>query len=101
MGEATEKKRVFEKVGPCLYRYTATGTYYALLKVKGRQVRRSLGTTDRALAKRKLTDLQRDLQHVEVGAGRLSLADLCDRLLETVANQSASTLVLRHAEGAG
>lgn len=70
-GRLQKKKRVFEKVGPCLYRYTTTATYYALLKVKGRQMRRSLGTADRALAKRKSTDLQR----VEVGAGRLSLKD--------------------------
>ena len=91
MAKVTEPKRVFEKVGPCLYRYTATGTYYALVKVKGRQVRRSLETDDRALAKRRLTDLQRDLLRVDVGAGRLSLADLCDRLLATLANQSAST----------
>ena len=61
------------------------------MKVKGRQVRRSLETDDRALAKRRLTDLQRDLLRVDVGAGRLSLADLCDRFLATVANQSAST----------
>ena len=92
MGEATEQKRTFEKVGPCLYRYTATGTYYALVKVKGRQVRRSLDTTDRALAKRRLTDLQGELLRVDVGAGRLSLAVLCDRYLATAAHQSASTL---------
>ena len=89
---ATEPKRIFEKVGPCLYRYTATGTYYALVKVKGKQVRRSLETTDRPLAKRKLADFQRDLTRVDASAGKLSLADLCDRLLATVAHQSDSTL---------
>jgi integrase len=88
----TDNKRAFEKVGPCLYRYTTTGTYYALVKVKGKQVRRSLGTDDRALAKRRLADLHRDLLRVDVGAGRISLADLCERFLTTVANQSASTL---------
>ena len=92
MGKVTEPKRAFEKVGPCLYRYTATGTYYALVKVKGKQIRRSLETSDRPLAKRKLADLQRDLLRVDASAGKLSLADLCDRLLATVAHQSASTL---------
>ena len=54
-------------------------------------MRRSLQTDDRALARRRLTDLQRDLLHVNVQAGRLSLADLCDRHLATIANQSEST----------
>ena len=92
MGTATESKRVFEKVGPCLYRYTPTGTYYALLKVKGRQVRRSLETDDRPLAKRRLRDLQNDLGRVDASAGKLSLAELCDLYLATVANQSRSTV---------
>ncbi len=52
METSTEQVRTFEKVGPCLYRYTATGTYYALVKVKEQRVRRSLDTIDRAVAKR-------------------------------------------------
>ena len=91
MEKVTEPERVFEKAGPCLYRYTATGTYYALVKVKGRQVHRSLETDDRALAKRRLTDRQRDLLRVDVAAGRRFLATLCGRFQATVANPSART----------
>lgn len=59
------------------------------MKVKGRQVRRSLETGERALAKRRLVGLQhRDLLCVDVGAGRPSLAD---RFLATATNQPAST----------
>lgn len=96
MGETTKLERAFEKVGPCLYRYTAKGTYYALVKVKGRQVRRSLETTDRAFAKRRLADLQRDLAGLNLGAGKITLGGLCDRLLAAVAHQSASTLEQKH-----
>jgi hypothetical protein len=40
----------FEKVGECLYRYSSTGGYYARVKSAGKEIRRSLVTTDRDLA---------------------------------------------------
>lgn len=46
------------KVGECLYRLETTGMYYALVKKSGRQIRRSLNTTDRKLAERKLKDFR-------------------------------------------
>ena len=67
---------MFEKVGECLYRYVPTGTYYARIKLLGKEVRRSLDTTDRT----------------DVGAARMTLANLCDRYLATVKNQSGKTL---------
>ncbi len=54
----------FKKVGPNLYRDTA-GRYYLLVKRGGKQFRRSLKTTDSALAKRRLREFQDQ-------AGRLS-----------------------------
>lgn len=44
----------FVKVAECLYRYTGNGIYYALVKKKGKQIRRSLKTDDRQLAERNL-----------------------------------------------
>ncbi|HXT13058.1 MAG TPA: tyrosine-type recombinase/integrase [Candidatus Angelobacter sp.] len=45
---------VFKLVAECLYRHSETGKYYALVKRKGKQHRKSLKTTDRQLADRKL-----------------------------------------------
>ena len=45
----------FEKVGECLYRYLPTGGYYARIKTNGKEIRRSLETTDREIAKEHLT----------------------------------------------
>ena len=45
------------KVAECLYR-NARGTYFALLKVSGTQIKRSLKTTDFALARRRLSELR-------------------------------------------
>jgi len=43
---------VFEKVGECLYRYSSNGVYYGRIRVDGKEIKRSLETTDRLLAKR-------------------------------------------------
>jgi len=32
----------FQKVGECLYRNPSSGTYYALVKVRGKQIKSSL-----------------------------------------------------------
>lgn len=42
------------KVAECLYRNRSSGTYFALVKRKGKQIRKSLKTKDRKLAERKL-----------------------------------------------
>src|SRR3954468_5560574 len=58
MGKVTEShdgKKRFNKVGPNLYR-DAAGRYYAFVKKGSKQFRRSLKTTDPALAKRRLRE---------------------------------------------
>ena len=82
----------FEKVGECLYRYTPTGTYYARIWIGGKEVRRSLETTDRALAKRRLVDKRNELSRVDLTAGKCSLSEMCDRYLATVQNQKPKTV---------
>src|SRR3954468_1111291 len=60
MGKVTEShdgKKRFNKVGPNLYR-DAAGRYYAFVKKGSKQFRRSLKTTDPALAKRRLREFQ-------------------------------------------
>lgn len=47
----------FNRVAECLYRIH-TGGYYALIKVRGKQIKRSLRTNDQALAKRRLKELR-------------------------------------------
>lgn len=59
---------IFKKVGENLYRHTPSENYYALLKRGGKQFRRSLKTTDRALAGRRLANLRQKI-------GNLTLSD--------------------------
>ena len=77
---------------PCLYRYSSNGVYYALVKHEGKQKRASLKTTDKAVAKRKLGDFQRDLGKADSSQGSLTLRELCTRYLGTVQNQSTATV---------
>ena len=54
--------RPFRKVGENLYRLKTSGTYYALLKRGGKQIRKSLKTKDKELAARKLGEQRSRLE---------------------------------------
>lgn len=51
-----ETQPSFRRVAECLYRHTATGIYYGLVKRSGKQFRKSFKTIDRKLAERQLSD---------------------------------------------
>jgi hypothetical protein len=55
-------KASFEKIVECLYRNSSSGPYYALVKLRGKQHKQSLKTTDLPEAKRKLKNFRRDLE---------------------------------------
>jgi integrase len=59
-----KRELVYKKVGENLYRHTPSGNYYALLKRGGKQFRRSLKTSDRALANRRLADLRQKISNL-------------------------------------
>jgi integrase len=48
----------FAKVAECLYRNVSSGTYYALVKRSGKQIKKSLRTQDRKLAERRLKEFR-------------------------------------------
>lgn len=82
----------FEKVGECLYRNPSNGCYYALVKIRGKQIKRSLRTKMLPEARRKLRDFKADLSRMDPEAGRITLAALSDRYLDTVRHQSPKTI---------
>jgi integrase len=81
-----------QKVGECLYRYPSNGVYYARIKIDGKEIKRSLATTDRTLARRKLSALKDELRQIDRSQGRLTLAELCDRYLRTIQHQKPKTV---------
>ena len=91
MNKTPAKRGDFEKVGECLYRYSSTGTYYAVLRHLGKLIRRSLQTDDRALAKRRLADFRQTLERIDPGAGRITVAAIADRYTETIGHLAEKT----------
>jgi integrase len=92
MQTAANEVGTFQKVGECLYRYSSNGVYYARIKVRGKEIRRSLETTDRVFAKRKLAVLKEAQAEVDHSKGKLTLAELCDQYLKTVLHLRPKTV---------
>jgi integrase len=74
---------VFHKVAENLYRHESSGTYYALFKRAGKQIRKSLKTKDTALARRRLNELGDKVARLNQtkGSSRLTFGDLAERWL--------------------
>ncbi len=78
MPKASETQAL-KRVGECLYR-NVQGTYFALVKRHGKQIKKSLETQDPEIARRKLTDLTRKVDRIQGQAQR-------DILFEELATQ--------------
>ena len=92
MGKPQKTNGAFQKVGECLYRYLPNGVYYARIKTEGKELRRSLETTDPALARRNLRKLRDEQREIDRSQGKLTLDELCDRFLKTVRHQKPKTV---------
>jgi len=58
------KQQTLEHVGDCLYRSSLTDVYYGIFERDGRQVKRSLKTADRELARRRAEELRRKVERL-------------------------------------
>jgi len=67
---------VFRKVGENLYRYSSSGTYYAVFRANGKLIWKSLKTADRELAKRKLKEEQDKSGRIDPVAEKKTVAEL-------------------------
>ncbi len=74
----------FHRVGENLYRLKPSGTYYALFKRSGKQIRKSLKTDDRELAKRKLGELRKKVGRLNTDKGirNITFTELSGRWLD-------------------
>lgn len=60
----------------CLYRHVTSGRYYGVKKVEGKKKERSLGTTDRKIAERRLKEWTENLGKVDSEVEKTNLAQL-------------------------
>jgi integrase len=87
---------VFNKVGENLYRLDSSGTYYGLLKRAGKQFRRSLKTTDRRLAERRLAELRQQIGNLSLTEdASVSFEDVARRWQETTSHALKESSVKR------
>ena len=70
---STRKSYTFKRVSENLYKVIETGGYYALVKRGGKQIRRSLKTTDKALARRRLAALKEKASKLRTGKENASI----------------------------
>ena len=90
------KQAGLKKVAQCLYRYEPSGTYFAHIRTGGKLHRKSLDTTDRQLANRRLVEFRRKLSRINPRLGKTTLAAMCDLYLQTIGHLSKSTMKGRH-----
>jgi integrase len=79
------------KSASCLYRYNPSGQYFARVRFGRKLYRKKLGTTDHALAKRKLADFRRDLGRTDARAGNTSFGAVLDKYEQTIGKLSEKT----------
>ena len=95
MPVSSETEPLFVKVAECLYRNRSSGTYFALVERKGKQIRQSLKTKDRKLAVRRLRDFRVKVGQLTASRDerRLPFENLAERWLK-IHNGSPQGLVL-------
>jgi len=76
----------FEKAGECLYRYSTTGAYFALFKIRGEQTRVNLQTRDLATAKRKRDEEREKLQKIDHEKRNFTLGECVKNYIKGKAN---------------
>jgi integrase len=88
----SKQLRAFQRVGECLYRYSSNGVYYARFKTHGKELLRSLRTTDPAIARRNLAQRKAEQGGIDRSRGKCTLAELADQYLRTAKHQKAATI---------
>lgn len=88
----SQTQGTLRRVGQGLYRYSTSGVYFAHVRIRGKLFRESLQTTDSETAKRKLSDFRRKKLKVDSKLGKMTLADLLTRYVETLGHLSKSSL---------
>ena len=84
MNQMLGKSQEFKKAAECLYR-NGNKVYYARVKVNGKQIRRSLNTTDLAIAKRRLGEFRAKAERLEGEENRnIRFEELADGWLASI-----------------
>jgi integrase len=92
-----QRKGEFRKVGENLYRYSSNDRYYAVFRIKGKLIWKSLKTSDREFAKRKLQEELEKQGRVEPDATNLTLSELLKLYEESLSQFDQKTQATRRS----
>lgn len=84
----------FYRVAECLWR-NHRGVYFALVKLSGKQIKRSLKTNDLELARRKLTTFRKNLDKIDPRVGKITLGMLREKYLQNLESFDVKTIQTR------
>jgi hypothetical protein len=99
MGMKTAHSRAgeFRKVGENIYRYSSNGVYYARFKNKGKLIHRSLNTTDRTLANRRLKEEIDKVNKVDPKLANIPQSELLRLYEEKLGQYAPKTVAIRRS----
>ncbi|MEP6670278.1 MAG: site-specific integrase [Chthoniobacter sp.] len=84
MNETPQKSQELKKVAECLYR-NGNKVYFALVKVRGKQIKRSLKTDDMAIAKRRLAELREKAERLHGKENKnIRFEELAENWMESI-----------------
>jgi integrase len=97
MNKSHPRSGEFRRVAENLFRYSSSGAYYARFQSNGKDISRSLRTTDRALAKRRLTDELENASKLDVKVGKMMIEELLRLYEERLGQYAPKTIATRHS----
>lgn len=95
MASTHQRKGQFVKVGENLYRYSSNRKYYAVFRSNGKLIWRSLKTTDRDLAKRRLATEKDKQAAIDPDAAKMSLEHLLKLYEQSIQQYDKKTVQTR------
>lgn len=95
MKSAHSRAGEFRRVGENLCRYSSNGVYYARFRINGKLIQRSLDTTDREMARRRLAEEVGKANKVEQKLAGLTLDELLKHYEERLSQYAAKTVATR------
>mgnify|MGYP000969161392 CR=1 FL=1 len=95
MSETHTRHGEFCRVAENLYRYSSSGVYFGRFRANGKEISRSLRTTDRALAKRRLAEEMENASRIDRKTGKMTLEELLRLYEEHLSQYAPKTVATR------
>jgi len=95
MKSAHSRAGEFRRVGENLCRYSSNGVYYARFRINGKLIQRSLNTTDREMARRRLAEEVGKANKVEQKLAGLTFEELLKHYEERLSQYAPKTVATR------